>query len=245
MKKKSKTLIIIPAHNEEENIGSVIGEIRKHHPLLDIVTVNDGSTDKTKYAAEVAGSKVLTLPFNLGYGVALQTGYKYALESDYQYVVQLDADGQHDPQYIQALLHEVESGAADVSIGSRFLAERAYKVTTVRRLGMLIFGSLASIITKRRISDPTSGYQAINRSVLHFYASDVYPCDYPDADVIILLHFAGFKVKEVPVKMFASKKLKSMHGGFKPVYYIFKMFLSILVTLLREKPDKRKREICQ
>ncbi|MBN2121334.1 MAG: glycosyltransferase family 2 protein [Candidatus Omnitrophica bacterium] len=244
MDNKEKVLVIIPAYNEETVVAEVIKSVQKNVPGVDIITINDGSKDMTARVAQKAGSKVINLPFNMGYGVALQTGYKYALENNYQYVVQLDADGQHNPKYINELLTQVQSGKADVVIGSRFLGEGGYKVSRTRRGGMFLFGSIASFITGQRITDPTSGYQAVNREALCFCVSDVYPYDYPDADTIIMLHFAGFKVREVPMKMFLNKKVRTMHSGIKPLYYIFKMFLSIFVSLLREKPYKKRRKKC-
>lgn len=227
-----ETLIIIPAFNEQERVSSVIMGIKALLADVDILVVNDGSSDRTAEVSLSSGARVLDLPFNMGYGVALQTGFKYALRNEYKYTVQLDADGQHDPRFIERLLEVVVKGEADIAIGSRFL-EGGYQAQFFRRMGMLLFGSLASAIIRQRITDPTSGFQALNRKVMEFYASDSYPVDFPDADVIIMLHRAGLKIKEVPARMYPSAEKKSMHSGLKPIYYIFKMFLSILVTLLR------------
>lgn len=228
----NETLIIIPAHNEEKGISGIISAIKNFSTDFDILVVDDGSTDRTARLAMAAGARLLSLPFNMGYGVALQTGFKYAIRNDYEYAVQMDADGQHEPRFIERLLEVVVKGESDIAIGSRFL-EGGYQTQFFRRMGMLVFGGLASAIIRQKITDPTSGFQALNRKVIEFYASDFYPVDYPDADVIIMLHRAGLKIKEVPVKMYPSVEKKSMHSGLKPIYYIFKMFLSILVTLLR------------
>ncbi len=233
-----KNIVIIPAYNEEENIAGVVLGIKKVVPDADIVVVNDGGQDRTGEIARKSGGQVISLPFNMGYGVALQTGFKYALRRGYEYAVQMDADGQHDPRDILSLLQAVKSGEADVAIGSRFLEGNSYRIPALRRLGMFIFSFLASVFTGQRITDPTSGYQALNRRGLMFYASDYYPVDFPDADVIIMLHRAGLKVKEVPVTMHSSTTGRSMHSGLKPLYYIFKMFLSIFVTLLRKNTVK-------
>jgi glycosyltransferase involved in cell wall biosynthesis len=227
------TLIIIPAYNEEKSISAVISAIRNFSADFNILVVNDASTDRTAQLAMAAGARLLNLPFNMGYGVALQTGFKYAIRNNYEYAVQMDADGQHEPRFIERLLEVVVKGEADIAIGSRFL-EGSYQAQFVRRMGMLLFGSLASVIIRQRVTDPTSGFQALNRKVMEFYASDYYPVDFPDADVIIMLHRAGLKIKEIPVKMYPNAEKKSMHSGLKPIYYIFKMFLSILVTLLRK-----------
>ena len=226
--------IIIPAFNEAGRIASAISGIRKFSNA-DIVVVDDGSDDRTASEARAAGARVIELPFNLGYGSALQTGFKYALDRGYEFAVQMDADGQHDPMSIKTLIEPVIADEVDVVIGSRFLDKGNYKAPFVRRIGMYFFGIITSVLTGRRITDPTSGFQALNKKVMEFYASGAYPVDYPDADVIIMLHRQGFRFKEVPVIMHNAAK-RSMHGGIlKPLYYIFKMMLSIFVTLLRKE----------
>ena len=242
MSTAAKILIIIPAFNEEETIGQVVGGIREAMPGSDILVINDGSCDATASLAKKAGARVIHLPFNMGYGVALQTGYKYALEKGYHYMVQLDGDGQHDPRHIEELLEPVTSGKADIAIGSRFVKNNSnytYRAGWIKKTGIVMFSSITSIIVGQKVSDPTSGYQAINRRVAQFYASEAYPWDYPDADVIIMLHRAGFKITEVPVVMHQRRNNKSMHSGTKPLYYIFKMFLSIFLTLLRKREPLR------
>jgi len=234
------TLIIIPVYNEEKNILGVIEDIKKKAYDMDILVVNDGSIDKTEWVLERSGVKVINLPYHLGYGVALQAGYKYALDKDYDYVVQMDGDGQHDPGSIEDLLRGVKNGDVDVAIGSRFLSKKKYRTSFPRKIGMKLFGSIASIIMGQKVTDPTSGFQALNKKVIKFYGSDVFPCDYPDADAIIMLHRVGFIIKEIPVIMHYDNRSKSMHRGLGICYYIFKMFLSIFVTLLREKSTKEE-----
>jgi glycosyltransferase involved in cell wall biosynthesis len=224
----------MPACNEEGRIASTISGIRKFGNA-DIVVVDDGSNDGTASEARAAGARVIELPFNLGYGAALQTGFKYALDKGYEFAVQMDADGQHDPASIKALIEPVIADEVDITIGSRFMYKGNYKAPLVRRIGMYFFGLIASLFTGRKITDPTSGFQALNKKVMEFYASAAYPVDYPDADVIIMLHRQGFRFKEVPVIMHNAAK-RSMHGGIlNPMYYIFKMMLSIFVTLLRKE----------
>lgn len=226
--------IIIPAFNEEGRIGATIAGIRKSTDA-DIIVVSDGSADNTVNEARAAGAQVIELPFNLGYGAALQTGFKYALKKKYEFAVQMDADGQHDPLSIGALIEPIRKSEVDIVIGSRFLSEESYRAPFVRRMGMYFFGFITSVLTGRKITDPTSGFQALNKKVMGFYASRAYPVDYPDADVLIMLHRKGFRFKEVPVVMHNAAK-PSMHGGIiNPLYYIFKMVLSILVTLMRKE----------
>jgi glycosyltransferase involved in cell wall biosynthesis len=234
---RQRCLAIVPALNEERQIGGVIDDIRANAPGFDVVVIDDGSTDRTATVAREHGAVVVRHPFNMGYGVALQTAYKYAVRNRYDLLVQLDGDGQHDPAYIPVLAQRVLSGSADVCVGSRFRQGEGYIPPFVRRVGMVLFGYIASRATRRRVTDPTSGYQALARRAFTFFQHDIFPFDYPDADVLILLHRAGFRVEEEAVRMKPSPTGKSMHGGIvRPIFYVFKMFLSIAVTLLREKP---------
>jgi glycosyltransferase involved in cell wall biosynthesis len=233
--------VLIPAYNEGLRIASVIKTVKEQCPFADLVVVDDGSNDETRPKAVESGANVISHPFNLGYGTALQTGYKYALGKGYEKLIQMDGDGQHDPFFLPTLLAVIQKGEADIVIGSRFLKSEgegscleSYQAPFVRKLGMRLFGTITSLLIRQKITDPTSGFQAMNRKVLEWMSSDQFPCDYPDADVIIMLHRAGFRIQEIPVHMFESQDKKSMHSGWKPVYYVFKMFLSIFVTLLRK-----------
>jgi len=230
-----KTIVIIPAFNEGSRIAEVVSSVKRTVPDYDILVVNDGSNDSTAASAASAGATVLSHPFNMGYGVAIQTGYKYAYAMGYDFLAQMDGDGQHDPAYIQRLLEPVIAGKTDLAIGSRFLEAGSYKPSLARKIGMAFFRKTVSWITGTRITDSTSGYQAFNREVIRFFTTEVFPCDYPDADMLITLHRAGFRMLEVPVRMYSNAEGKSMHGGIKPFYYMFKMLLSIFVTLLRKR----------
>ena len=242
---KEKRLAIVPAFNEEKRIASVLEKIRAVDKGIDIVVIDDGSTDSTGLKSKLAGARVVRLSSNMGYGVAIQTGYKYALGKGYDYVVQLDSDGQHDPAYLPKMFTEILSGNADLVIGSRFLkgmssakvSEMEYRVSTGRKLGISLFAFMVSKFIGLKITDPTSGYRALSKPVVSFLINDFFPYDYPDADVVILVHRAGFKVKELPMVMHGRTAGTSMHSGLRPVYYIFKMFLSMLMTLLRKKPS--------
>ena len=233
-------LVLIPAYNEAQTLGRTIAQVRQAVPEADLLVVNDGSRDATATVAAEAGAIVLSHSFNMGYGVTIQTGYKYAWEQGYGCLVQLDGDGQHDPTFIPQLLAPVLNGTTDFALGSRFLDQNSYRPSFSRRLGILFFRKLVSVLIGREITDPTSGYQAFNREVIHFFTKDIFPCDYPDADMLITLNLAGFRIREVPVRMFANATGASMHSGFKPLYYMFKMCLSILVTLLRNRKFYRR-----
>jgi len=236
----SDTLVIIPAYNEEDGIASVIAEIREQTPDIDVLVINDGSSDRTVKVASEAGAIVLSHNFNMGYGVTIQTGYKFAYEKGYKYIIQIDADGQHDPSFMSQLLEPVIKGNVDFTLGSRFLWHDSYRPSFSRRLGILFFRKLVTVIIGREITDPTSGYQAFNRDVIKFFTTDIFPYDYPDADMLITLNLAGFRVREVPVRMFANPTGKTMHSGAKPLYYMVKMCLSIFVTLLRNRQLYRR-----
>ncbi len=230
-----RVLVVMPAHDEEASLPSTLARVHAALPGADVVVVNDFSSDRTTEVAEANGARVVELPCNLGYGGAVQTGFKYAVAHGYDVVVQIDADGQHDPASAQGLLDAVLGGDADVAIGSRFLGQARYRIPGMRRLGMSVFGGIVSFVTRQRFSDPTSGFQALDRRAVEFFARDNYPSDFPDADTIILLTLAGFRVREVPVAMEARTAGTSMHSNLKAFYYVAKMFLSILMVLLRQK----------
>lgn len=239
MDRNKKTLVLIPAFNEAERIGPVIDGVRRHAPDADILVVDDGSTDATAVVARETCACVVSHTFNLGVGSALQTGYKYAFRAGYSFVVQLDADGQHDPVYVQLLLSTLMKTQADLVIGSRFLSDNYHTMTYPRRIGVRLFAWLLSILIHERITDPTSGFRAMTRRVLQFCTQDTYGFDYPDADFLLTLHRSGFILTEVPIEVKPRSSGKSQHHGLKPVYYFTKMFLSIFIILLREKSIRK------
>jgi len=233
-------LIVVPAYNEQGRVGAVVRDVRTTLPGVDVLVVDDGSADGTAREAREAGAGVLSLPINSGYGAALQTGYKHAVRNGYELLGQIDADGQHQARYLGEMLEELERSGCDVVIGSRFLGKDGhYRPSTARKMGIALFGRIASLVTRRRITDPTSGFQLMRVSVARFFCTDVYPTDYPDADILILLHRSGFEVREVAVQMRPSTNV-SMHSGHRSLYYVYKMFLSILVTLLRPRAGARE-----
>ncbi len=228
-----RMLVLIPAYNEGGKIAAVIRDVHGQVAGADVLVVDDGSSDDTAQEARAAGALVLQLPLNLGYGAALQTGYKYALRHGYDVVGQIDGDGQHEAVYLNKLMAELADPDVHVVIGSRFLdGDGHYTPSRARKMGMSLFGRLASMFTKQHVSDPTSGFQVLRIDVAKFFCTSVYPADYPDADILILLHRSGFRVREVGVKMRLPDG-KSMHSGHRSLYYVYKMSLSIFVTLLR------------
>jgi glycosyltransferase involved in cell wall biosynthesis len=229
----------MPAFNEEKTVAEVVRGVRAALPLADVVVVDDGSTDDTARVAAQAGARVLRLPVNLGYGAALQSGYKWAVRRRYPLIGQLDADGQHLPEHLPSMFAQLQDEDVDVVIGSRFLDKNGtYRPSLARKVGIGLFSRVASLLMRQPITDPTSGFQVMRLPVAQFFSTDVYPSDYPDADILILLHRSGFRVRETPVEM-SHPNGKSMHSGHRSAYYMYKMWLSILVTLLRRPIQRR------
>lgn len=236
-----RVAVVIPARNEARSIESVVMEVVRRHPRFDVIVIDDASTDGTSEAARKAGARVLRAPIGLGYGGAVQTGFKYAHRRDYDLVVLMDADGQHDPDYIKVLVEGARQ--YDMVIGSRFRGLAAYRIPFVRRLGMKVFSRITSSITGQKITDTSSGFQALRRDVFSLFALGSYPVDFPDADTIIWVARHGFKVTEVAVKMHPRRAGTSMISGLgASLRYALKMPLSILVTLLRIPSSHREGE---
>lgn len=230
-----RNLVIIPALDEERFIGSVISGISKVDGSIDILVVNDGSKDKTAEIAEEMGAMVIDHTYNLGYGAALQTGFRFAVNKGYGYVITLDADGQHDPGSIPELFSSLSTTGADVIIGSRF-SGGSYRMGFARRIGAWMFAGVARAYTGYRFTDPTSGFQLLNRAAFSCLASEEsYPLDYPDVNIILLLHKKRFKVVEAPVHMISNVESDTMHSGMKPFIYVIRMLLAITMILLRRE----------
>ncbi|MFQ5787574.1 MAG: glycosyltransferase family 2 protein [Thermodesulfobacteriota bacterium] len=233
---KPKVLIIVPSYREEASIVRVLQGLEKYVPDIDVLIIIDGSKDLTEEIVSFNDYASLVHPFNMGYGVAIQTGYKYAVKNDYDVVVQIDGDGQHDPKYIRPLLSALESSESDVVIGSRFLKGGSYDAPFIRKSGIKFFSKIASLITGKKFTDSTSGQQALSKRAFTFFSRmDNFPYDYPDADTIIALCFAGFKVEEIPVIMHDCKEGQSMTAGIKSVIYVTQMLISIFITLIRRR----------
>jgi len=225
--KRSRSLLIIPALNEEASIGGVIDGVRNTGIDVDILVIDDGSHDDTAHVATTAGAIVVSHPFNLGYGAAIQTGYKFAVRHGYAELVQMDADGQHDPAYVPSLVEPIRRGDFDIVIGSRFVQESGYEMGSARSAGRVFFQRVLAFFGGPHIADPTSGLQALSRKAFQFCCSDFYPSDFPDIDVLLLLDRHGFRIHEVPVEMAPSPPgRKTMHAGLKAIYYPYKMLLS-------------------
>ncbi len=227
-----RVLVIVPAHDEQESLPVTLDELREKAPGLDVLVVDDGSRDRTAQVARDRGVPVVIHAVNLGVGGALQTGFCWALRHGYDVGVQLDADGQHDPAYLAALLEPVMRGVCDVSIGSRYVARSGYRAPLARRLGMMLFSSVVRLSVGQRITDTTSGFRAYDREVMEICQHD-FPKDFPDAPLLIDLARRGFRLIEVPVEMRAREAGRSFYTLGKSLYYPYKNILASLMVLLK------------
>jgi glycosyltransferase involved in cell wall biosynthesis len=232
-----RKLAIVPAYNEAGMVGRVVRDIRRHAPGFDVVVVDDGSTDTTAAHAQAQGAYVISHPFNLGIGGAMQSGYKFALRNGYDVAVQVDGDGQHKPAHIPDLLAalQTEDEKADMVTGSRFRGDPGYKVPVGRRAGNMIFAVVLTAITRRRITDPTSGFRMANRRGIELFARD-YPHDYPEVEAILMLHAHKLRLHEVPVRMNARGFGRSSIDYPRSAYYMVKVLLAIFIGLFRRRP---------
>ncbi len=226
-----RIVIVIPAYREERSIGAVVSALRRMYPY-DVLVVNDGSADETSRAAREAGAIVLDLPCNLGIGSAVQTAFLFARNREYDAAVRVDADGQHEIEDIPRVLEPVLSGEVDAAIGSRFLGKADYRGSIPRIFGIQHFRLLVNLFTGYRVTDPTSGFFAVNRRLIEFYSSH-YPSDYPEVDAYILMHRLGARTMDVPVRMYARTEGKSSISTFRAVYYMMKVTLSFLINCIR------------
>jgi glycosyltransferase involved in cell wall biosynthesis len=233
----NRYLAIVPAHNEVGAIAATVAEIHAAAPAFDVLVIDDGSTDETAAAARGAGAQVVSLPFNLGIGGAVQTGYIYARAHGYEVAVQVDGDGQHDPRDIPRLLAVLESEpATHLVTGSRFLEPGGDRSTASRRLGIAVFARLVSALTRQRVTDPTSGFRMTDRNGIDLFARD-YPSDYPEVEAIVLAHTYALHTREVPVTMRARTSGRSRISRPVSVYYLFKVLLAVAVSALRTHPQ--------
>ena len=227
-----KLLIVIPAHNEEASIVPVVRDLIENYPQYDYVVVNDGSRDKTAALCRQNGFNLIDLPVNLGLAGAFQTGLRYAAEHGYDCAMQMDADGQHKPEYIAEMLAALEEGN-DIVIGSRFLNVK--KPRTLRMAGSYIISWSIRLTTGRAICDPTSGMRMFNRAMVQEFAQNL---NYgPEPDTISYLIKNGAKVREVQVKMGERTAGQSYLTFWRSVQYMVKMSVSILLIQWFRKRD--------
>ncbi len=233
-----KILVIIPAYNEAETIGRVIEKTHHSIPSADILVVNDGSTDSTSAISRQREAMVLDLSYNLGIGAAMQAGYKFAYRMGYDIAVQCDADGQHHPAQIKKLVETLTNDGVDMVLGSRYLRKKRFRSDVFRRLGVLMFSKVLSLIVGQRLTDTTSGFRAVNREVIKSF-STFYPGDYPEPEALVLLHKEGFTMKEISVNMSSRKGGNSSITWCRSIYYMVKVLLAIFIDLCKEIPYKK------
>jgi glycosyltransferase involved in cell wall biosynthesis len=229
---RRRRIAIVPAFNEEHTVARVIEEIRAFDPGFAIVVVDDGSTDRTAVVAERLGVQVLRLPFNLGIGGAVQTGYQYALDNGFELAVQVDGDGQHNPQEIAGLVDPILEERADMVVGTRFAEGGGYRGTRLRRVGIHLFAGLVSLMVGQRVTDTTSGFRAVNRKGIRLFAAD-YPHDYPEVEATVLLARHRLQMVEVPVVMRIRETGSSSITALRSVYYMVKVLLALFIGLFR------------
>lgn len=225
-----KTLVIIPAYNEEETIINTVQNLKKTNENVDYVIINDCSKDKTKEICEKNNFNVINLPINLGIGGAVQTGYKYAYENQYDVAIQMDADGQHDPKYIPEMVKEIENGN-DLVIGSRFLKKEGFQSTWLRRLGINLYSFIIKMFTKKRIKDTTSGYRAAGKNIIKLF-SQSYPVDYPEPETNGFVAKNNFKIVEIPMEMQERGGGTSSITPIKSIYYAIKVGLAVMLACI-------------
>jgi len=228
-----RRVAIVPALNEELTIPGVIDELRAFDPGLVVVVIDDGSVDRTAEVAAARGAIVLRLPFNLGIGGAVQTGFRFAFERGFDLAVRVDGDGQHDPAQLARILEPVLRGEADIVVGSRFAAEEGgYRSSRSRRVGIRLLAWIVSRIVGQRVTDTTSGFQALNRRGIALFARD-YPHDYPEVEATVMVFRHRLRLQEVPVSMRERGGGSSSITALRSIYYMAKVLLAIFIGLFR------------
>lgn len=231
-----RTLIIMPAWNEEEVIGGTIEELFRMMPEVDLVVVNDGSTDRTSEIARAAGAFVIDLPYNMGIGGALRTGYKYARQAGYDRAIQVDADGQHDPKGIRTVLAGL--GDVNISIGSRFAEATNYKVSGPRKWAMVVLARMFTMISGEKFTDATSGFRAADRRAIEQYCEHL-PAEYLGdcIDACVMAIRSGLTVKQVPVEMRERQGGTPSSSPWKSAVYLVRSFFSFGMSMTRQKTN--------
>ncbi len=231
-----RILLIIPAFNERDNIRSLLLSLREQG--LEALVVNDGSSDDTAEVCASIGANIVSLPCNLGIGGAVQTGYKYAYTHGYDIAIQFDGDGQHRAEFVPTLIAPLLAGQADLSIGSRYIEKEGFQSTFLRRAGIRYFSRLIRMISGQTVTDPTSGFRAVNREIMAMFAQQ-YPTDYPEPESIVHVLRLGGRVAEVPVLMSERVGGRSSIRSFRSIYYMIKVSLAILIDALRGSGVRR------
>jgi len=241
-----KILVIIPAYNEQEAIYNTVMNLKVSCPQVDYVVINDCSRDATRQVLKKADMNYIDLPINLGIGGGVQTGFKYAAEHGYDVAVQFDGDGQHRAEFIDDIVQPILKGEADMVVGSRFLpgpmGDKGFQSSRMRRLGIGMISWMIRLFTGRKIYDTTSGFRALSRPLIEFFAEN-YAQDYPEPEALITAMYNGFRVKEVAVLMNERQGGVSSINALKSAYYMIKVSLAILIVGLRLSGRKEKKHV--
>ncbi len=226
------TVVLIPAYNESAAIGRVVQEARAVCPALPILVLDDCSTDDTANLAQRAGAEVVRLPCHLGLGGCIQTGYRMAFEMGVQAAVRIDGDGQHDPAEIPRLLERLEASGCEMVIGVRAAGSNPTSTGPIRRIGIGFFKLLLRLILGRRVTNPTSGFVAVNRRALHVF-SQSFPLEYPEIETLVVLQRRAFRFEELPVRMRPRMGGRSSITAKASIYFVVHVLLGVLVNILR------------
>jgi glycosyltransferase involved in cell wall biosynthesis len=231
-----RLLVIVPAWNEEACVGTVVKELFRVIPTVDVLVVNDGSTDRTSAVARAAGAKVVDFAVNLGVGAAMRAGYKYALRHGYTHTAQHDADGQHDPEAIEVALSVMEAEQADIVIGARFAGVRGYTVRGPRRWAMRILSRVLSVIAHTKLTDATSGFRVCDEEAIRLYAEN-YPAEYlgDTVESTVIAARAGLKIRQVGVSMRPRAAGQPSQNPLRAGAYLARALLALVVALSRPK----------
>jgi glycosyltransferase involved in cell wall biosynthesis len=235
-----RTLIVMPAYNEEQAVAGVVREVLSTLPGVGCLVVDDGSADSTALRAIQAGATVASLPFNLGVGGAMRLGFKYALEHGYDNVVQIDSDGQHDPRSVPAMLAALRD--ADLVIGARFAGEGEYVVRGPRRWAMRLLASILSRTARTRLTDTTSGLKASGPRAVRLF-SEHYPAEYlgDTIESLVIAARAGLRIRQVPAAMRSRAGGTPSHNPLKSAVYLGRAMVALVFALVR--PAKPVREV--
>lgn len=223
-----KILVIIPAYNEQESILEVVNKLKSTQSEVDYIIINDCSTDDTIKICKKNAFNYIGLPVNLGIGGGVQTGYQYAVENDYDIAIQMDGDGQHDPESISDLIKPIIENDFDLVIGSRFITNDGFQSSKIRRTGIKFLKWLIKICCGVKINDTTSGFRATSKRLTEHFAIE-YAQDYPEPEAIIAAVLNGYRVCEVPVTMHERQGGESSINALKSVYYMAKVSLAIVI----------------
>jgi glycosyltransferase involved in cell wall biosynthesis len=225
----------MPAYNADKYISQAIDSIiEQTFNEWELVIADDCSTDNTIEIVKQAKINCITNTFNLGYAWAIQTGLKYAKYHQYDYAILMDADGQHLINEANKLYDTAVKTKSDIVIGSRYLKNLGYPCPFFRRIGTKFFSKLIRLFTKQKITDPLSGFQCLNKSVIDYYSRcGNYP-EYPDANLIIEMLLKGYCITEIPVKMRTRENGTSMHSGIiKPIKYMVTELYTCIVIFVK------------